>query len=241
MIGWLSDWLRDIITVILLAVLVELLLPNKAMQRYARLVVGLFILLTILSPILRLLQTDIGNRLDAGVEIWNERSMNKNVEMPSLEEIQRRASDIQTKRHEEAARLTAAALEEAMGKAIASETGARVETVNVSLTWNERNKEGNTPEIAGVTVTLAGSAHSKDTKSNKLQTPIEIEVIAPVDVSVGAGSASKPTDIKPEKNGYSPPSKTEAAAVQSVLARGWGVQANRVDIRIRAEGGASGQ
>ncbi|MGO4372914.1 hypothetical protein AB4Z21_19555 [Paenibacillus sp. MCAF20] len=30
MVAWLSDWLRDIIAVILIAVFVELLLPNKA-------------------------------------------------------------------------------------------------------------------------------------------------------------------------------------------------------------------
>ena len=72
MIAWLSDWLRDIIAVILLAVFVELLLPNQAMQRYARLVVGLFILLTILSPILKLIQSDIGAKLDEGMEKWSQ-------------------------------------------------------------------------------------------------------------------------------------------------------------------------
>ena len=68
MVAWLSDWLRDIIAVILLAGLVELLLPSKAMQRYARLVVGLFILLTILSPILSLIQGDISSKLNEGME-----------------------------------------------------------------------------------------------------------------------------------------------------------------------------
>ncbi|RJE89943.1 stage III sporulation protein AF [Paenibacillus sp. 1011MAR3C5] len=238
MIGWLSDWLRDIIAVILLAVLVELLLPNKSMQRYARLVIGLFILLTILSPILRLLQTDMTSRLDAGMELWNERSISKQVKMPSLEEIQRRADDIQTKRHEEAARLTAATLEEAMGQAITSETGAMVERVIVTLAWNDRQKQNEAPEIAAVKVTLKGSAGSENSESGKGQKQIEIEAVAPVDITVGDNAKGNNADPA-EKNGYISPNKKEMTAVQNVLSRGWGVRAEKVDVRVRSSGGST--
>ncbi|RJX38339.1 stage III sporulation protein AF [Paenibacillus pinisoli] len=239
MIGWLSDWLRDIIAVILLAVLVELLLPNKAMQRYARLVVGLFILLTILSPILRLFQTDMTNRLDAGMELWNERSMSKQVQMPSLEEIQRRAEDIQAMRNEEAARLMAATLEESMEKAISNETGAAVEKVVVTLAWKNQAKENEAPEIAAVKVTLKRKAEQAGAEPDKGHKPIEIEAVAPVDISVGAGEKGTNAN-SPEPIGFAPPSKREMSAVQSVLARGWGVQAERVDVRIRASGNSAG-
>ncbi|MFF2887705.1 stage III sporulation protein AF [Paenibacillus sp. NPDC057967] len=235
MIGWLSDWLRDIIAVILLAVLVELLLPNKSMQRYARLVVGLFILLTILSPILRLLQTDMTNRLDAGMELWNERSMSKQVQMPSLEDIQRRADDIQTKRHEEAARLTAANLEEAMGEAISSETGAVVERVVVTLAWSDRQKQNEAPEISAVKVTLKGSAGNEGPEHEKGQKPIQIEAVAPVDITVG-DNVKNGNAGSTEKNDFISPNKKEMTAVQGVLTRGWGVRAEKIDVRIRASG-----
>lgn len=240
MIGWLSDWLRDIIAVILLAVLVELLLPNKAMQRYARLVVGLFILLTILSPILRLFQTDMTSRLDAGMELWNERSMSKQVQMPSLEEIQRRADDIQAMRNEEAARLMAATLEESMEKAIFSETGAAVEKVAVTLAWKNQGKENEAPEIEAVKVTLKRKAEQASLEPDKGHKPIEIEAVAPVDISVGAGENITNAN-SPEAIGFTPPSKREMSAVQSVLARGWGVQAERVEVRIRASGDSAGK
>ncbi|REK77346.1 stage III sporulation protein AF [Paenibacillus paeoniae] len=236
--GWLSDWLRDIIAVILLAVLVELLLPNKAMQRYARLVVGLFILLTILSPILRLLQTDMNNRLDAGMEMWNERSMHKKVAMPTLEEIQIRAEDIQSKRNEEAARLMAATLEVSMKKAITTETGAQVERVSVSFAWSKHPKEGEAPEIAAVKVTLKENTGMASPEPGKHDKSIEIEVVAPVDITIGENESKLNTAL-PEKNGFIPPNKQEAAAVQSVLARGWGIQSDKVEIRIRAASGST--
>ncbi|WP_042162701.1 stage III sporulation protein AF [Paenibacillus gorillae] len=79
MVTWLGDWLRDIIAVIMLAVFMELLLPNKAMQRYARLVIGLLILLTILSPILRLLQGDFSARLSDSVRQWEAGSGTQDI------------------------------------------------------------------------------------------------------------------------------------------------------------------
>ncbi len=70
MIQWLSGWLREIVLVVLFAVIVDMLLPNNMMKRYIKVVVSLFILLTILSPILSLLRSDdhlleIGARIDS--------------------------------------------------------------------------------------------------------------------------------------------------------------------------------
>lgn len=238
MIGWLSDWLRDIIAVILLAVLVELLLPNKAMQRYARLVVGLFILLTILSPILKLMQTNISDRLDAGMELWDERSMTRDIKMPSLDEIQRRAEDIQTQRNVEAAKLTAKALEQSMRDAIISETGMKVESVDVELIVQEGGGENKQPEIASVAVTLASREVQPDTVNNQ---PVDIEAVAPVQVDVifdESEEAGREQETKPE-SGFMQISKSEANAIYGVLAKGWGIRAGQTVIRERAEDGAA--
>ncbi|WP_240413997.1 stage III sporulation protein AF [Paenibacillus periandrae] len=54
--GWLSDWLKSIIMVILLATFVDILLPNQTMQRYVKTVISLFILLTLLQPLFSLFQ-----------------------------------------------------------------------------------------------------------------------------------------------------------------------------------------
>lgn len=67
----LGEWLRQIILVVLLATFIDLLLPNRTMQRYVRLVVSLFILMTILSPVLQLLGSNANLRLLAAtVDGW---------------------------------------------------------------------------------------------------------------------------------------------------------------------------
>lgn len=237
MIGWLSDWLRNIIAVILLAMLVELLLPNKAMQRYARLVVGLFILLTILSPILKLLQTDMSDRLEAGMELWDERSMTRDIKMPSLEDIQKRADAIQAQRNVEAAKLTAMTLEESMSDAIAEETGMKVESVDVELILPEAGEEEKPPELASVTVTLESREAAPESSG---QEPADIEAVAPVQVDVSIEDAAEPESGRKEQqeNGFVQVSKSEANAIYGVLAKGFGVQAAQTVIRERAGDGA---
>lgn len=55
---WLGGWLKAIIMVIMLATFVDLLLPSSKMQRYVKTVVSLFVLLTLLSPVMQLFQTN---------------------------------------------------------------------------------------------------------------------------------------------------------------------------------------
>jgi len=68
----LGLWLKQIILVVLLATFIDLLLPNRTMQRYVKLVVSLFILMTILSPVLRWFGGGADLRmLAATVEGWS--------------------------------------------------------------------------------------------------------------------------------------------------------------------------
>ncbi|WP_232242927.1 stage III sporulation protein AF [Paenibacillus sp. GSMTC-2017] len=234
---WLSDWLSDIIAVILLAVLVELLLPNKAMQRYARLVIGLLILLTILSPILRLFQADMSARLDAGMEIWNEQAMEKDIKMPSLEEIQSRANEIRDKRNQEAARITKLTLEEAMQKEIEQQTENKVESINVELVWKKQGQGEPTPDIGAITVTLKAPVPSGSVEQGETS----IKAVAPVAVnieinSIEVGSTTKSEPEKQaEEQGYILVNKAETIAIQGVLAQGWGVHKKNILIRQRTD------
>ncbi len=51
MISAFSAWLRHLVVLILLAVLLDALLPRSAIQRYARTVIGLVIVLALLNPL----------------------------------------------------------------------------------------------------------------------------------------------------------------------------------------------
>jgi stage III sporulation protein AF len=51
-----TDWIKYIIFVVLFASFLELLLPSSSMQRFVRVIMGLFIMLAILNPIIGVVQ-----------------------------------------------------------------------------------------------------------------------------------------------------------------------------------------
>jgi stage III sporulation protein AF len=58
MMEMISDWLRQIVLLVLIATFMDLLLPNHSMDRYVKLVMGLLIILAILSPVFSLIRKD---------------------------------------------------------------------------------------------------------------------------------------------------------------------------------------
>lgn len=58
MIEMLKDWVRDLVIIVIFANLLEMLLPDSSMRKYLKLVMGFFILLTVLNPLLALLHAD---------------------------------------------------------------------------------------------------------------------------------------------------------------------------------------
>lgn len=59
MIAAVTDWVRNIVMVVLFASFLELLLPSSGMQRFVRVIMGLLILLAILTPVIDALQSRV--------------------------------------------------------------------------------------------------------------------------------------------------------------------------------------
>lgn len=59
MIDIFTSWVKHIIFVVLFASFLELLLPNSSMQRFVRVIMGLFIMLSILNPIIDVVQNHL--------------------------------------------------------------------------------------------------------------------------------------------------------------------------------------
>ncbi|WP_027340168.1 stage III sporulation protein AF [Halonatronum saccharophilum] len=57
----LRDWVRNIVLVILFANFIEILLPNSQMRKYVKVVMGFFIILVILNPLLSILEFGSGD------------------------------------------------------------------------------------------------------------------------------------------------------------------------------------
>ncbi|MFF2482049.1 stage III sporulation protein AF [Paenibacillus sp. NPDC058071] len=243
MVAWLSEWLRNIIAVIMLAVFMELLLPNKAMLRYARLVIGLLILLIILTPLLKLLQGDFESRLTDGISLWEENAASRQVKMPSLSDIRKNADKLAEKRNEEATALTEQTLEKAMKADIEEKTGVAVERVEAALQWKVNGSE-RTPVIKSVVVTFAAASQRPPPQETDESAVKEVEAVK-VDVRVddiaafgneGSTEASGAEQADSEEEGRQKADPALEKLTRGVLSSNWGVSPTLVSISQRSDG-----
>jgi|SRR5690625_3616298 len=61
---FIMDWITQIIIFVLLASIIDLLIPTSAMKKYIKLVVGLILLLILLQPVFYIFQVDIQHELE---------------------------------------------------------------------------------------------------------------------------------------------------------------------------------
>ncbi|MBD3918691.1 stage III sporulation protein AF [Paenibacillus sp. PR3] len=227
MLDWLSGWLRNIITVILLAAIVDLLLPNKAMQRYARLVVGLIVLLTILSPLIRLFAGDFNDRVEDSMNAWERAGASSTAQMPTLQQISKEAQRLSNERQRQAASLAERELASAMEQEIDSRLGSEGSVAVVKLSEDGK-------KIASVLVTIAAAAAEKEQSgepnSSSIQ-PVDIAVSVSVDEVTSAASSDESTEVKDEE----PEAVTaeQKSVIEQALRQGWGIAPKQIQIRTK--------
>lgn len=67
--SFLTGWVTNIIIFIMLATIMDMLLPNTAMRKYAKMVIGLLLITALLSPIFKLLSTDVDELIEAAMSM----------------------------------------------------------------------------------------------------------------------------------------------------------------------------
>jgi len=250
MLAWLAAWLKQVIAVVLLAGLIDLLLPNKAMQRYVRLVAGLIILLTIMSPIIHLLQGDFDTKLKESFEQWQHVEPGKEYKMPTLQDIETKAERLKNNQQDAAASLTEKQLAVEMRSELERAAGLRVASVRVQL---EGYRQGKDPYINAVEVVLAATtapeekvtddAKGQPESDKKISPAVEIEPVTPVIVQVEPVRSS---DQSRDTSEAEPPDKSEASTVvteqvadtvRAVLRQGWAVKPQSIKIQMAATDG----
>lgn len=129
---WLGSWLKSVIMVVMFAAFVDLILPGKSMQRYARLVLSMLILLALLRPIINLLTEPPEDRLALELEqIENSRGTPKEAE---LEYILAQADKLKDVQQKQSLQWAGEEIARQMKDQIAAETGEQVGEVKVILT-----------------------------------------------------------------------------------------------------------
>ncbi|WP_268748269.1 stage III sporulation protein AF [Gracilibacillus boraciitolerans] len=77
---YLSNWILQIIIYMILAMLVDLILPNSNLKQYVKLVVGLLLILIILQPILSIFKVDVHQMVDQLIRTNTDPTVEANIE-----------------------------------------------------------------------------------------------------------------------------------------------------------------
>lgn len=180
MMAWLGEWIKEIIFIVLFASFIDLILPNRSMERYIKFVVSLLILLTMLTPVMRFFAPEAKQQIDtalsSGLDNWEDARANESTEV-----ILRQGEQLRKKQEEEALQWAGEEAARLMKDQIERETGQPVERVTVRMiTEPVRLSKGSNvgleqlkPSFAEVEVVMAqtesvsGNTSKERTASNK--------------------------------------------------------------------------
>ncbi|WP_223066536.1 stage III sporulation protein AF [Paenibacillus caui] len=196
--AWLSEWLKEIIFIVLLSVFIEMLLPNRSMERYVKLVLSLLILMALLTPLMELLRGNPAEKLRAAIE---EQLKPQQSQRSSLEQILQEGEKLRLSQQEDTLKWAGSETARQMKNQIEAGTGLDVDKVAVTLKI-ERSKTGegkdaeeyDKPVISSVKVYLsppekADEAVMADTNSGKSpgssKGTIQVPAVEPVHIGVG--------------------------------------------------------
>lgn len=68
MIGWLNSWASGVVVSVIIATLIEMILPENKNKKYIKTIIGIFVLFSIMAPAISALS---GNERDLGAIIQN--------------------------------------------------------------------------------------------------------------------------------------------------------------------------
>ena len=170
--SFLTDWITNIIIFVLLATVIDMLLPSSNMQKYAKIVTGLLLITIILTPLFKLMSSDFDEVMDS-IDL-NGTSKNNSVENV----IEMKKKEIQASQHAYILEQMAVQMKQQAEKEMMDEHGKVIEKVTVKADDLE-----NVPDsITEVSVML---------KDKEIENDSTIETVQDVEIDTGSEARKK--------------------------------------------------
>ncbi|MFS0554084.1 stage III sporulation protein AF [Brevibacillus sp. 179-C9.3 HS] len=214
---WLTLWLKKIILLVLLAAFLDLILPNTTLQRYVKMVMGLILLLTIISPVFSLFslsQEELAFRLDR-----YQQELNK----PASAEWKRITDKLLGQQNEQMTTYVQSQVASSVKASVKEQYGVNVQDVTILV--NHQNPEQPTIERIELVV---GDTNKKEQKGQSTIEPIK--PVQPVEITIGEPVEVKP-DPKPDIAATAHHDNPLYAQITNDVAKEWGLPKSQVVIR----------
>ena len=169
MIEFLSSWAQGIIVAVIIATLIEMILPNSSSKKYVKVVIGMYILFTIVSPIIKKLGGKDINLNTINIEKYEQQiSKSDNTILRKFEDNNTRSikdiyvsnlkADISAKLKEKGYEIDTSDIQ------IKDDENYTIEKITLKLIKMEQKQEKNN-EIVINTVEIGNTISQKDSKT----------------------------------------------------------------------------
>jgi stage III sporulation protein AF len=169
-VHFLTEWVTNIIIFVLLATVIDMLLPNTNLQKYTKIVTGLLLIAIILTPVLKLISKDFESALQS-IPIFQD-TEEKNME--NLIELKKK--EIQASQRAYILETMAVQLKEGTEEELMNQYG--LEVANIAITLDETTKLSFPDNLQKVIVQLKQSEEEANV----------VEVIKPVEINTNQPS-----------------------------------------------------
>ncbi|CAM3589122.1 stage III sporulation protein AF [Marinicrinis lubricantis] len=223
--GWLYDWLREIIMIIMLATFVELLLPNNKLQRYVKVVISLVILLTILQPVVRFLLSGTELEVYTASLSRTEAQINQN-EMTGLGSIIDNAEQMKKEQEQQTLAVVQREIEEQTRAGLQQELNQEVLEVHAELNISPDGE----PRLQRLEAVISNQPTAAVEKEEEKFEPIEVQPVESVDIKVNVGEQTKPKEERVNE-------EDKQIIEQSLkwLEQQWGLNQEQIHVSVIAE------
>lgn len=199
---FIKEWVTNIILFVLLATVIDMLLPSSKLQKYTKMVTGLLLIAIILTPVLKIISSDFEEAL-VSVPVFEgagEKNMENLIEMKK-KEIQ--ASSDAYILEQMAVHMKQDAEEELMEQ-------YGLEIANIDILVDESSDQAFPDNLQKVMIQLK----AEDAEAEA------VEVVKTVDINAGKPLPS------------SGPEHEDAERIASLLAQKWNVDANSIEVLV---------
>ncbi|CAI7724404.1 stage III sporulation protein AF [Bacillus altitudinis] len=200
--SFLTEWITSIILFILFAIVIDLLLPNSSMQKYAKMVVSLLLIVVMLNPIFALFRADPDQIFS---EIMKGKDQAQSEEIKNQMNLEKK--EIQASQRAYILKQMAVQLEKSAKEPLEKES---YEMKHVEVLADDehldQNMEADQFRIKAVLVPLTGDA---------------VETVAKVDI-----------DLSRQKEESAGASAKEMARVKETLADVWNTRPEHIALNI---------
>ncbi|MEH7354126.1 stage III sporulation protein AF [Neobacillus drentensis] len=164
---FLREWVTNIILFILLATVIDMLLPNSSMQKYSKMVTGLLLIAIILAPIFKLISKDFESALGSipSFQAPGEKNMKNLIDLKKKE--------IQASQHAYILEELAVQLKKGVKEELMEQYGLEIEKIDLAI--NEKSDQTFPENLQKVMVHLKQPEHGVKTVEAIKQIEINTE------------------------------------------------------------------